>query len=626
MVQDFKRRFLICSLLSVPVLILSVFPFPGSSWVQFACATIIFFYGGTPFFKGLTVELTQKRPGMMTLVATALMVAYAYSTAVMLGLSGMPFLIELVTLIDIMLLGHWLEMRALRGTSNVLEALTRQLPAMAHLMTNEEIEDIPTSEVRKGMHVLVQPGEKVSADGTVIKGESEVNEAALTGEATPVLKSKGSKVIAGSLNGNGSLTIEVTKDQADTYVAQVAQLVTHALESKSAAQDSADTAAFYLTVIALIGGILTGIYWFLTTHTIAYAIERLVTVMVTACPHALGLAIPLVIVSITNKAAQRGLLIKQRRAFEKAAFVDTIVFDKTGTLTTGAFELTDVQSFTIPEEELLSYAASAEEFGKQSFADALRKRVKQYPQASSGQTYPGKGVEAVIDDKTVLVGNKALLKLFALEDSQAMKEAEVFMNEGKTVSFIAINGIIEGLIAFADTIRPQSVTTCTLLKQRGIHLVMMTGDTEASAQHVAQKLGIDEVRAGILPAMKAQEIQTLQKNHIVAMVGDGINDAPALAAADVGIAIGAGTDVALETADVILVQSNPLDVIEIVTLSHIFHRKVQQNLFWALSYNSIALPLAAGVYGFGLTPAVGAIFMTLSTIIVVLNTRLIHTN
>jgi P-type Cu2+ transporter len=609
--QDLRHRFIICALLSIPVLFLS-------GWVQFACASVVFWYGGQPFFTGFYREIQLKRPGMMTLVATALIVAYTYSTAVMLGLPGMSFLIELVTLIDVMLLGHWLEIRALGGTSNVLEALMHQLPSLAHVLTDEGIKDIPISQVTQGMHILVQPGEKVSADGIVTKGDSQVNEAQLTGEATPVPKTRGSTVLAGSLNGTGALTIEVTQDQAHTYLAQVAQLVTSALASKSTAQDTADSAAFYLTLIALIGGILTGIYWFLTTHQISSAIERMVTVMVTACPHALGLAIPLVIVSITNKAAQNGLLIKRRRAFEKVAAVTTIVFDKTGTLTTGIFEITDIHAFRMSQEALLAYAASAEEFGKHSLGDALRKRVVTYTRATSGQTYPGKGVEAVVAGKKVLVGNRALLELFSLASPQ---EAEALMSQGKTVIFVAIDGTIEGLIAFADTLRPQSFTACFQLKQLGIRLVMMTGDTQSSAEPVAQKLGIDEVRAGVLPAMKAQEIRTLQMSGIVAMVGDGINDAPALAAADVGIAIGAGTDVALETADIILVHNNPLDVVKVLSLSRIFHRKVQQNLFWALSYNSIALPLAAGFFGFHLTPALGAFFMAMSTIIVVVNAR-----
>ncbi len=631
--MDMKRRFFICTALSIPVFLLIFIPFWGSEYLVFLLATIIYLYGGAPFLRGMYTELRHKAPGMMTLVSIAITVSYLYSTAIVLGLPGMTFFLELVTLIDVMLLGHWIEMRSVQGASSALEALTRLLPAKAHVLQDAGIEDISVDEVTKGMHVLIKPGEKVPADGTVLKGESEVNEAALTGESLPVLKKPGESVIAGSLNGNGSLTIEVTKDQKENYIAQIKELVGQVLESKSRAQDLADKAAVLLTFIALFVGFGAFGVWVLRAPLVV-AFERLVAVMVTACPHALGLAIPLVIMVITVLAAKNGLLITNRRAFEQAASLDMVVFDKTGTLTKGAFQVTDIMSTgAMNEDDILALATSTCPFGQHSITHAItdiaHERALAVPEATEGITLPGKGVQVRVEGKQVLFGNRALLEEHSIQilDSDPLQQAEQLMAQGKTASFLAVDGQIEGIIAVADTIREESFAACNALKEQGIGIAMITGDTMLSARGVAEKLGIERVMAQVLPADKAAEIEKMKAQGLrVAMVGDGINDAPALAAADIGIAIGAGTDVARQTSDVILVRSNPLQVLDVIRLSKVSRRKIRQNVVWATAYNLLALPVAAGLfegYGIVLTPAVGALLMALSTVIVALNARLI---
>lgn len=592
-----------------------------------------------PFFKGMHQELQEKRPGMMTLVGTALTVAYAYSTAVLFGLPGVLFYVELATLIDIMLLGHWIEMRSVLSASKALERLARLLPAQAHVIgADGSVQDIPVSQVVPNMLTRVHPGEKIPADGVIVEGLSEVNQAVLTGEARPVVKRTGDTVIAGAINGDGTLTVRVTKDQKSTYIATVIHLVAQVLESKSHAQDLADRAAFILTIVALLGGVLTFALWQLISGNLAASLERMVTVMVTACPHALGLAIPLVTLGITTQAAQRGILIRNRKAFENAYKVGLIAFDKTGTLTRGLLEITDVISLgTLNEDKLLAIGASTEKFSKHALATAMLAKAEalhlSVPQATEGKTLPGKGVQARIDGVDYFIGTHQLLEMFHITssaDTQAdvFKRAEELMKEGKTVSFIATNHDILGLVAASDIIRQESFAACKALKKRDVVLALITGDNAYSARLVARALGIEIVRASVAPQQKAVEIQELKKQgFVVAMVGDGINDAPALSVADVGIAIGAGTDVALATADIILVRSDPRDILDVIGLSQLAHRKIAQNIFLATAYNVIALPLSAGVlapYGLILSPALGALAMAGSTIVVAINSRFIR--
>ena len=649
MIEDFKKRFFISLMLSVPIILLSPevqsllgisLQFPGDTLILFIFSTGIYFYGGKPFLEGLTKEVLARRPGMMTLIGLAITVAYFYSTAVLLGLPGMLLFWELATLIDVMLLGHWVEMRSVGGASKALEKLAQLMPTRAHrILDDGSLIDVPLAQLKKQNLVLVRPGEKVPADGIVIDGSSEVNEAALTGESVPVFKSQGDSVIGGSLNQNGSLVVRVDKSQQEAYVAQVVNLVRHVMESKSHAQDLADKAAFVLTLVALSIAPLTLALWLGMGSSLAFSIERAVTVMVIACPHALGLAIPLVIAAITALAARQGLLIKNRLAFEAANKIDTVVFDKTGTLTEGKFQVTNVLSVgTLSPDKVLALGASTERFSKHAIAYAMRAKAEEQnikvPTAVKGKTTPGKGTQVHLGTTVVFAGNQKLMQEIPFTADraqetykQALQQAQELMQQGKTVIFIATQDNIEGIIAATDVIRQQSYRACKTLKARGINVVMITGDNYSNAHVVADKLGIDTVLAEVLPDRKAAEIEELQKTGSqVAMVGDGINDVPALAQADVGIAIGAGTDVALETADVILVQSNPEKVVDVIDLAHITRRKTLQNLFWAIGYNIIALPIAAGVlynYGIIVTPAVGALFMSLSVVIVSINSRFV---
>lgn len=598
--------------------------------VELLFSTVVVLYGGWPFYTGMYSELAKGRPGMMTLIGIALIVASIYSTAVFFGLEGPQFYKELTTLVVIMLFGHWLEMKSLLGTSQAVQKLTELLPTMAHLvLSTGETEDISRDEITKGMTLLTKPGEHIAADGIVLEGTSEVSQAALTGEFAPVLKKKGDEVIAGSLNGNGSLFVKVTKDQHDTYIAQVITLVNQVLMSKSMGQDNADRVAYWLTIAALSVGLIAAIVWYSFTD-LSFALERFVTVLVTACPHALGLAIPLVIVVVTGKAAQHGILIRNRRAFEEAAIVTTVVFDKTGTLTKGEFEVTDFVAFgQATRQEILALAASSEPFGKHPLGRAIVAKARelslQVPAGAEGTTVPGKGVMFRVDSTQVLVGNEVLLHDANIPTDAAHETALKLMTEGKTLVYVAYDGSLVGLIGCADSIRQEAQQAIQELLTRNITPIMMTGDTRKNAEVVARKLGIERVLAGVLPHQKAETITQLQKEgHRVAMVGDGINDAPALAVADVGIAIGAGTDVARETADIILVNDNPLTVITILALSQVSTRKIRQNILWATGYNIFMIPLAAGIlipFGVSMSPAVGAVIMSLSTVIVALNSR-----
>ncbi len=636
MVADFKKRFWISLVITIPILILSPviqkwsgisIRFAGDSYILFILSSAVYFYGGSPFLKGLFDELRSAKPGMMTLVATAITTAYVYSSAVVFGLKGEVFFWELATLIDIMLLGHWLEMRSVMGAGRALEELARLMPPEAHrVMPDGSVKDVPLNELNIGDRVLVKPGEKIPADSMVAEGETSVNEAMLTGESKPVPKSPGDKVIGGSINGEGSITIEVKKTGSDSFLAQVIVLVKEAQESKSRTQDLANRAALWLTVIALAGGAITLLVWLLVLNEdLAFALERTVTVMVITCPHALGLAVPLVVAISTTLSAKNGLLIRNRSAFELARNIQAVVFDKTGTLTEGKFGVTDIVLFndTTDEGELLKYAASVEARSEHPIAKGIVSSSEEILPVEGFRAIPGKGAEGTVKGRDVKVVSPGYLREQNI--LVADERVEKLASQGKTVVFVIMDGRLKGAIALADIIRPESKNAVMMLKEMGIRCMMLTGDNRQVAKWVAEEIGLDEYFAEILPQEKTAKIKEIQaRGLIVAMTGDGVNDAPALAQSDVGIAIGAGTDVAVETADIILVRSNPLDVVAVIGLARATYRKMVQNLAWATGYNTFAIPLAAGVLyqsGILLTPAMGAVLMSVSTLIVAINAR-----
>ncbi len=559
MVEDFKKRFWISLLFSVPIIFLSpvireFFGFPGtvgfagSEILSFLLSTFVFFYGGSPFLSGMKNELRKKQPGMMTLIAVAITVAYFYSVAVVFGLKGKIFFWELVTLIDIMLLGHWIEMKSVMGASKALQELAKLMPSKAHLLVEDDnIVDINLSELKTGNHVLVKPGEKIPADGVVTKGESSVNEAMLTGESKPNPKSVGSKVIGGSINQEGSIVVRVEKTGKDSFLSQVIELVKEAQESKSKTQDLANKAAFWLTIVAILGGVITLFVWyFVMSYDLAFALERTVTVMVITCPHALGLAVPLVIASSTSIAASKGLLIRNRAAFERARSVNVIVFDKTGTITKGMFGVTNIISFNklFGEKDILNFAAAVEKNSEHPIARAIVNEAgkSEIKEVKNFKAFPGKGAVGVVEGKEIGVFSPNYVERNFTDVKDA--RIEELEKEGKTVIFVTKGKEIIGAIALADIVREESETAVSEFKKLGIRTVMITGDSERVAKYVAEKIGIDEYMAEVLPSGKSEKIKELQrKGLIVAMTGDGINDAPALAQADVGIAIGAGTDV-----------------------------------------------------------------------------------
>jgi Cu2+-exporting ATPase len=640
MAADFWKRFWISLVLTIPILILSPFlqtlvglrdaiRFPGDIYILFVFSSAVFWYGGWPFLKGFVDEVKSRQPGMMTLVSVAIATAYLYSSAVVFGLTGKMFFWELATLVDIMLLGHWIEMKSVMGASKALKELAKLMPSDAHkLMPDGSVEDVPLSELVVGDKVLIKPGEKIPADGLIVEGESSVNEAMLTGEATPVTKKTGGKVIGGSINGEGSLTVEVKGTGKDSFLSQVIDLVKQAQESKSKTQDLANTAAKWLTIVALGGGAITFLAWLLFMgEDFSFAIERAVTVMVIACPHALGLAVPLVVAVSTALAAKNGLLLRNRVAFEHARNIKAIIFDKTGTLTEGRFGVTDtlLLSKDIDEESLRKYAASVDAKSEHPIAKAISAASEKKLPVENFKSLPGKGVEGKVDGKDVKVVSPGYL------DEQKIgmtdERVEPLQAQGKTVVFVLVDGELKGAIALADIIRPEAKQAIDALKALDIRCMMLTGDNKATAKWVSDQIGLDEYFAEVLPQDKAAKVKEVQSGGVlVAMTGDGVNDAPALAQADLGIAIGAGSDVAVETADVILVRSNPLDVVAIVRLSRATYQKMIENLLWAAGYNVIAIPLAAGaLYAWGvlLSPAIGAALMAASTVIVAINARLL---
>ncbi|MFD1040232.1 heavy metal translocating P-type ATPase [Virgibacillus byunsanensis] len=640
MVSEFKKRFYISLIVTIPILILSpmIQEFIGVDWrftydqyILFALSTFVFFYGGWPFLTGGISELKDKNPGMMTLIGLAILVAYGYSTLTVFGWEGSNFFWELATLIDIMLLGHWIEMRSIMGASNALEELVKLMPSEAHkLDENDEVHDVPVSELNNEDRVLVKPGEKVPVDGTIIDGKSALDESMLTGESVPVEKYKGDEVIGGSVNNEGSLTIHVEKTGEDSYLSQVITMVKEAQESKSKTQDLTNRAAKWLFYVALTAGFVTLFIWLMLGYSFDVALERMVTVMVITCPHALGLAAPLVVAVSTAISAKQGLLIRNRANFEGARNIDAVVFDKTGTLTKGEFGVTNiVPNKGYEEEEVLSWAASLEQNSEHPIASGIVESSKErnitLKKISDFESITGKGIEGTIQGKKVNVVSPGFVDNNNLEyDKEIFNEMS---EEGKTVVFVLLEDELIGMIALADMVRETAKEAIATLKQHGIHSIMLTGDNEKVAYWVAKQLDIDEVYAEVLPDDKANQVKKIQEKGLkVAMTGDGINDAPALATADLGIAIGAGTDVAMETADAILVKSNPKDVVSLVELSKKTYRKMVQNLWWATGYNIFAIPLAAGVLapiGVVLSPAVGAVLMSLSTIIVAINAKLL---
>lgn len=642
MIADFRRRFLVSLILTVPVLALSpliqaflgleALAFSGDSYVLFGLSTVVFFYGGWPFLRGLSSELGKRQPGMMTLISLAIMVAYFYSSAVVFGVTGEVFFWELATLIDVMLLGHWIEMKSVIGASGALEKLVRLMPARAHRLTEDgDTEEVLVSELVRNDRVLVKPGEKIPIDGTVMEGRTTINEAMLTGESQPVEKGEGDKVIGGAINGESSITIEVHKTGDETYLSQVIAMVRKAQESRSHTQDLANRAALWLTIIALSVGSITLATWLILGSEFQFALARMVTVMVITCPHALGLAVPLVVAVSTSLSAQHGLLIRDRSAFERSRSLQAVVFDKTGTLTEGRFGVSDIISLGENEEdELLALAAALESHSEHPIAMGIMNKAKekrlQLEDPADFKAIPGKGAEAQIGGRHIKVVSPGYLREqdLQIDNDRVRKVAD----EGKTVVYVLIDDQVAGAIALADIIRQESREALQHLKKMGIQVMMLTGDATAVARWVASELELDDYFAEVLPDQKADKIKEVKQRGLrVAMVGDGVNDAPALVEADVGIAIGAGTDVAIESADIVLVRSDPRDVAAVIELAHATYNKMIQNLWWATGYNIVAIPLAAGVLfsiGVVLSPAVGAILMSASTVIVAINAKLLQ--
>lgn len=635
MIEDFKKRFWISLVLTVPILALShmiqqllgfELTFFGDQYVLFGLSTIVFFYGGWPFLKGLWDELKDKNPGMMTLIAVAITVAYVYSSAVVFGLEGMDFFWELVTLIVIMLLGHWIEMKSVMGASRALELLVQMMPSEAHLVHGDQIKDIKVDELKKEDIILIKANEKIPADGTVVDGESHLDESMLTGESKPVKKSKGDQVIGGSVNGSQSIKVKVSKTGKESYLNKVITLVEEAQKAKSKTQNLANIAARWLTFIAIGAGTITLVTWISLGKPLDFALERMVTVMVISCPHALGLAIPLVVAISTAVSASKGLLIRNRTAFENARKITAMVFDKTGTLTEGKFGVSRYESLSddMNKNELLSFAASLEQQSEHPIAQGIVKAAKEaglaLKKVENFESLTAKGIQGKIDGQNWKVVSPGYLK----ENNINIPE-QAGSDAAETIVFVLLEEKLIGFIALSDQIREESPKAIETLREKGMKLYMATGDNEKTAKAVSDKLGLDGYYSEVLPHQKVDIIKKLQKEgHFVAMTGDGVNDAPALAQANVGIAVGSGTDVAAETADIILVNSNPKDIANLVLFGRATYNKMIQNLAWATGYNAIALPLATGfIPGLVISPAIGAVFMSLSTVIVAINAQLL---
>ncbi len=637
MIEDFRRRFWVSLILTIPILVLSPliqnilsyeFTFPFDSYVLFALSSVIYFYGGWPFLTGLMDELKKKQLGMMTLIGVAITVAYGYSVAITFGLEGKTFYWELATLIDIMLLGHWIEMKSVMNASNALEKIVQLMPSEAHLLEDGQTKDVAIDQLKSGDLVLVKPGEKVPVDGVIIDGESHIDESMVTGESKPVKKKKDNQVIGGTINGNGSLTIKAQQIGEEAYLSKVINMVKEAQSEKSKTQHLADKVAFWLTITSLSVGFITLVTWLFLDQPFVFALERMASVMVITCPHALGLAIPLVVAISTSLSAQRGLLIRNRTAFENSRKISLLVFDKTGTLTQGKFAVLRYGSLNnaYKDKQILSLAGSLESKSEHPLATSIMQKIKnegiKLPEVKNFKAITGKGVEGEVENKKVKVVSPGFVK----EKGITIPDS-VYKNDQETIVFVLVEEELAGFIAMGDEIRNESYEAVKILKENNLKIYMMTGDNEKVARSVSDELDLDGYSAEMLPDQKLEKIKEFQdKGEFVAMTGDGINDAPALAKADVGIAVGSGTDVAAETADIILVNSNPIDIAHLIVFGKETYKKIVQNLIWATAYNIIAIPLAAGVlYNLGIiiSPAMGAIFMSLSTIIVAINSQLL---
>jgi len=640
----FKRKFWGTLLLSVPTLVWAPMlqhwfsyaapTFPGARYIPALFGTLVFAYGGWVFIQGARQELADRKPGMMTLISLAITVAFVFSLAVTFGYPGMDLWWELATLVTIMVLGHWIEMRSISQASGALRELTKLLPANAVRIVGDSVEEVPLTDLHEGDLVLIRPGTNVSADGVVKDGNSAVNESMITGESAPVTKHVGDSVIAGTINGSGSLRVEVTRTGDQTALASIMRLVEQAQNSRSRAQALADRAAFALTIIAVASAVLTLIGWLAAGATLSYTIERVVTVLVIACPHALGLAIPLVVAISTTIGARSGLLVRDRRGLEEARNLDAVFMDKTGTLTRGEFRVVDITPIaSMTADEVLSVAAAVERESEHPIAQGVvataNERRLTLPPIRKFSSVAGHGVEATVDGHVVALGGPAMLRKAGVQlPAELAAAVERASSRGQASITMLRDAVPVGVLVVADAVRPESREAVDRLHAQGIRVIMMTGDAEAVARAVASDLGIDKVFAEVLPEQKASKIEEVQRlGQRVAMVGDGVNDAPALLTADVGVAIGAGTDVAVEAGDVVLVRSDPRDIPRIINLSKATYRKMIQNLWWAAGYNIVAIPLAAGVLasrGIVLSPAVGAILMSGSTLVVAINAQLLR--
>ena len=637
MVKDFRKRFWVSLIITIPILFFSPmiqdffgydYLLPGNPYFLFALSSFVYFWGAWPFLKGFYGEMKTKGAGMMTLISMAISVAYFYSTATVFGLKGEDFFWELSTLIVIMLLGHWLEMKSVLGASKALQLLVSMLPSEAHKVVGDKIEDVKLDDLMKDDIILIKPGEKIPADGIITEGSSYLNESMLTGESKPVKKGLDDKVIGGSINGNSTLKVKVEHTGKDSYLNKVIKMVDEAQRTKSKMQNLSDRAAKWLTYIALIIGFGTLAVWLALGFPFVYALERMVTVMVIACPHALGLAIPLVVAISTAVSAQNGLLIRNRTAFEESRKISALLFDKTGTLTKGDFGVTRIESVndTYSTAEILRLSSALEQSSEHPIAVGIIKKVKAdnvaIPKPEKFNAITGKGVEADVEGKQVKVVSPGYLR-----DEKIAIPEDAYSDAAETVVFVLIDGKLAGYIALSDEIRPESAGAIQTFKKNNIKVYMATGDNEKTAKAVSDKLGLDGYYAEVLPHQKVEIVQELQgKGEFVAMTGDGVNDAPALAQANVGVAVGSGSDIAAETADIILVNSNPKDIANLILFGKATYGKMIQNLIWATGYNVVAIPLAAGVFyasGFVLGPAVAAVFMSLSTIIVAINAQLL---
>jgi Cu2+-exporting ATPase len=641
----FRDRFWLSAALTIPTLVwgqmlpgLLGFTPPavaGAQLIPAMSGTAVFVYGGWPFLNGARRELKKRLPGMMTLIALAISVAFAFSAAVELGFAGTALWEELATLVVVMLVGHWIEMRAIARSEGALKGLANLLPDRASRVRNGAVEAVSVADLVTGDVVLVRPGARIPADGIVKEGESKVNESMVTGESRLVDKRTGDPVIAGTVNQSGAFRFTVTKTGERTALAGIMRLVNEAQRSRGQAQDVADRAAFSLTIVAITAGVLTLVSWLvIQPWDASFAVERMVTVLVIACPHALGLAVPLVIGISTTVGARNGLLIRDRRGLEKARNLTTVVFDKTGTLTLGEHRVVDVATIEgLQADDALRLAAAVERDSEHPIGRAIHATAKErgleLPEATDFRSVAGQGVMATFGDREFAVGGLNLLKELDADPDHAMAaEAISASARGQSTVYLVEDARVIAAFAVADSIRPESLEAVKRLRGIGVEVAMMTGDSSSVARSIAKQLGIQRVLAQVLPEDKARRIEELRKlGKRVAMVGDGVNDAPALAAADVGVAVGGGTEVAIEAGDVVLVRSDPRDVPRMIGLARASYRKMLQNLWWAAGYNIVAIPLAAGVlayWGIVLSPAVGAVLMAASTIIVAINAQLLR--